>query len=150
MNKSVSESSLLQQGGSGLLTEEFIYCCYARILSSIIKTYRLYKQAGLSIKQRNKKKKYEQRSMLKKDNFIANTRWSMNFVLVKTSYNNNIRILTVIDETTSECIALEVDSSLTGKHVCAVLIKKQLFRGLSKEILTDNGSEFISNALSGW
>jgi len=41
---------------------------------------------------------------------------------------------------------LEVDSSITGRKVGAVLNRIAIFRGLPKEILTDNGPEFTSNA----
>jgi putative transposase len=74
----------------------------------------------------------------------------MDFVCDRTRSGGNIRILTLIDEATRECLALEVDSSLTGRNVAAVLNRVALFRGLPKEILTDNGSEFTGNALNAW
>lgn len=97
-----------------------------------------------------KKKKYEKRGVPQKVSFIPNTRWSMDFVSDKTRYKSNIRILTIIDETTRECLALEVDSSLTDRHVCSALNKIALFRDLPKEILSDNGAKFTSNVLSAW
>lgn len=74
----------------------------------------------------------------------------MDFVSDRTRSGSNIRILTVIYEVTRECLALETDSSLTGKRVTSVLNRIALFRGLPKEILTDNGSEFTSNVMSAW
>ena len=68
----------------------------------------------------------------------------------RTRYGGHIRIMTLIDEVTRECLALEVDNSISGKKVAAVLNRAALFRGLPKEILTDNGSEFTSNALNAW
>ena len=59
-------------------------------------------------------------------------------------------MLTVIDELTRECLALETDSSITGRKVTAVLIRLAIFRGMPKEILTDNGSEFTSNVMNAW
>lgn len=114
------------------------------------RTYRLYKEAGLTLKRRNKKKKYEKRGMPDRTSLLANSRWSMDFVSDRTRSGNHIRVLTVIDEATRECLALEVDSSLTGKRVAAVLNRIALFRSLPKEILTDNGSEFTGNALNAW
>jgi putative transposase len=61
-----------------------------------------------------------------------------------------IKVLTLIDEATRECLALEVDTSITGKRVTSILNKAAFFRGTPEEILTDNGSEFTSNALSEW
>ena len=114
------------------------------------KTYRLYKAAGLVLQKRSKKKKYEKRGMPERTAVEAIARWSMDFVSDRTRYGSNIRVLTVIDEVTRECLALEVDSSLTGRRVCMVLNKIALFRGLPKEILTDNGPEFTSNLLNAW
>lgn len=113
------------------------------------KTYRLYKVAGLALRKRSKKK-YEKRGMPERAATTANTRWSLDFVTDRARYGSNIRILTVIDEVTRECLALEVDSSLTGRRVTAVLNQIAIFRGFPKEILTDNGPEFTSNAMNIW
>ena len=114
------------------------------------RTYRLYKEAGLTLKGRNKKEKYEKRGMPDRASLLANSRWSMDFVSDCTLSGNHIRVLTVIDEATRECLALEVDSSITGRRVAIVLNRIALFRGLPKEILIDNGSEFTGNALNAW
>ena len=114
------------------------------------RTYRLYKAAGLALKKRSKKKYYEKRGMPERAITEANVRWSMDFVTDRTRYGSNIRVLTVIDEVTRECLALEVDSSITGRKVTAVLNRIAIFRGLPQEILTDNGSEFTSNVMNAW
>jgi putative transposase len=114
------------------------------------RTYRLYKAAGLALKKRSKKKNYEKRGMPDRAITEANMRWSMDFVSDKTRYGSNIRVLTVIDEVTRECLALEVDSSITGRKVVAVLNRIAIFRGMPQEILTDNGSEFTSNVMNAW
>jgi putative transposase len=114
------------------------------------RTYRLYKAAGLALKKRSKKKYYEKRGMPERAITEANIRWSMDFVTDRTRYGSNIRVLTVIDEVTRECLALEVDSSITGRKVTAVLNRIAVFRGLPQEIRTDNGSEFTSNVMNAW
>jgi len=114
------------------------------------RTYRLYKAAGLALKKRSKKKYYEKRGMPERAITEANARWSMDFVTDRTRYGSNIRVLTVIDEVTRECLALEVDSSMTGREVTAVLNRIAIFRGLPQEIITDNGSEFTSNVMNAW
>lgn len=114
------------------------------------RTYRLYKAAGLALKKRSKKKNYEKRGMPERAITEPNARWSMDFVSDKTRYGSNIRVLTVIDEVTRECLALETDSSITGRRVTAVLNMIAIFRGLPQEILTDNGSEFTSNVMNAW
>ena len=114
------------------------------------RTYQLYKEAGLVLQKRSKKKKYEKRRMPERTATTPNVRWSMDFVSDRTRGGANLRVLIVIDEVTRECLALEVDNSLTGRRVAAVLNRIALFRGLPKEILTDNGSEFTSNFMNAW
>jgi len=58
--------------------------------------------------------------------------------------------LVVLDEGTRECLATEVDSSLGGQRVVRVLNRIASERGYPKEILSDNGPEFASIALSQW
>lgn len=74
----------------------------------------------------------------------------MDFVSDITVTGRRFRIFALIDEVTRECIALEVDTSITGQHVTRYLNKAMLFRGRPKEILSDNGPEFTSNALNAW
>ncbi len=81
---------------------------------------------------------------------MPNVRWSMDFVSDKTSAGRKIRVFTLLDEVTRECLALEVDSSITGRAVGRFLDKAGLFHGYPKEILSDNGPEFTSNALNAW
>lgn len=74
----------------------------------------------------------------------------MDFVSDTTATGRKLRIFTLIDEVTRECIALEVDTSITGQQVSRYLNKAIMFTGKPKEILTDNGPEFTSNALNAW
>lgn len=114
------------------------------------RVYRLYKEAGLSLRRRKKKCPSEKRGRPQTAALAPNTRWSLDFVSDVTAHGQRFRVLTVIDETTRECLALEADTSLTGKRVVSVLNRIAFFRGLPKEILTDNGSEFTSVALTDW
>ena len=114
------------------------------------RVYQLYKDAGLELKRKSKKRRYEKRGTPERDIFEQNYRWSMDFVSDVTRTGKRFRVFTLIDEVTRECLALEVDSSITGQRVTNYLNKVALFKGLPKEILTDNGPEFISNALNTW
>ena len=99
------------------------------------KVYRLYKKAGLALKRKLKRKIYAKRGTPDRSHLLGpNDRWSMDFV----------------SDITVTCIALEVDTSITGQHVTRYLNKAMLFRGRPKEILSDNGPEFTSNALNAW
>lgn len=114
------------------------------------RVYRLYKEAGLALKRKRKKRRYEQRGKPERASSEPNSRWSMDFVSDVTRTGKRIKIFTLIDESTRECLSLEVDTSITGQRITSYLNKVALFRGLPKEILTDNGPEFTSNAMNAW
>ena len=60
------------------------------------------------------------------------------------------RALTIVDNFTRECPAIEVDSSLSGARVAAVLEHLKHIRGLPARIKVDSGPEFISRTLDAW
>ncbi|VWB24626.1 transposase [Burkholderia aenigmatica] len=59
-------------------------------------------------------------------------------------------MLTIVDNYTRECLAIEVDGSLRGEYVVAALTRLAHHRPLPRYIKADNGSEFISKALDKW
>ena len=61
--------------------------------------------------------------------------------------NRHVRVLTVVDSFSRECLALEVDHSLTGKHVPKVHERIELTCVLPEATTVDNGPEFVSRAL---
>ena len=80
----------------------------------------------------------------------ANERWSMDFVSDCVSTGKVIRMLTIVDECTRECPAIEVDTSLGGLRVRGVLDRIASERGLPEAIVVDNGPEFRGQALAAW
>lgn len=126
-----------------MLEREGIYMNHKR-------AYRLYKEAGLALKKKKKRRHFEKRGIPERTYIEPNSRWSMDFVSDATRTGKRFRVFTLIDEVTRECLALEVDSSITGQRVTSFLNKAALFRGLPIEILTDNGPEFTSNAMNAW
>ena len=60
------------------------------------------------------------------------------------------RLFNVVDDCTRECLAIEVDTSLGGHRVVAVLERLAVTRGLPNTIVLDNGPEFSGRALDGW
>ena len=117
---------------------------------NIKRTYRLYKEAGLVLKKKSRKRRYEKRGMPENPIRKANTRWAMDFVSDRTRTGTAFRVLVIMDVVTKECLALEADCSLGGKRVASVLNRIAMFRGCPGEILTDNGPEFQGNAMNEW
>src|SRR5690606_7940658 len=61
-----------------------------------------------------------------------------------------LKCLVILDEFTRECLALDVSRSIQGRHVLDTLSRLMAERGLPKHIRSDNGTEFIAAAVSGW
>ena len=62
------------------------------------------------------------------------------------------RILNVVDDFTRECLAIEVDTSLSGVRVIRVRRSRSSGAGcgLPRQIRSDNGPEFLSRAVDQW
>jgi putative transposase len=74
----------------------------------------------------------------------------MDFVSDCVSTGKVIRMLTLVDNCTRECPAIEVDTSLGGFRVRRVLDRIASERGLPEAIVLDNGPEFRGRALAAW
>jgi transposase InsO family protein len=61
-----------------------------------------------------------------------------------------LKWLSIIDECTRECLALEVNRSITAEKVIDVLAELFRIRGVPKHIRSDNGAEFIAKAIRRW
>ena len=69
----------------------------------------------------------------------------------KLSDGRSIRILTVVDQFTRECVWLEADRSMNGAKVVAALTRAITERGGAPQSITlDNGSEFTGRAMEAW
>ena len=76
--------------------------------------------------------------------------WSYDFVSDRLSNGKKIRMLTVIDEYTRECLTIRVDYQLKSDDVLDVLSTLFLTKGLPDYIRSDNGSEFTAHPLQKW
>ena len=73
--------------------------------------------------------------------------WAYDFVEDRTRDGRKIRMLTVIDEFTRECVAIEVKRRLGSQDVLAVLARLFVSRGVPDHIRSDNGPEFTAKAV---
>ncbi len=111
---------------------------------------RIYREEGLQVPMRKKRKAALWRGEKPKAAEHRNDRWSMDFMSDQLANGRMIRTLNIVDDHTRECLAIEVDSSLSGHRVCRALDRLVAERGHPKRILTDNGPEFTSRALDRW
>jgi putative transposase len=74
----------------------------------------------------------------------------MDFVSDCLATGQTVRILTIVDDFTRECLALESDTSISGLRVARVLGAITGQRGRPEAIVVDNGPEFRSRAMEAW
>jgi len=79
-----------------------------------------------------------------------NTVWSYDFVYDACANGQQLKCLTVVDEYTRECLAIDVSGAIRSSRVIDVLSKLICERGAPKYLRSDNGPEFVSKALLGW
>ena len=76
--------------------------------------------------------------------------WGTDFVADALFDGRRLRALTVVDNYTRECLAIEVGQSLKGEDVVRTLSRFAMVRGTPKTIKADNGSEFTSKSMDRW
>jgi putative transposase len=80
----------------------------------------------------------------------ANQVWAYDFVFDACANGQTLKCLTVVDEFTRECLAIEVGGSIRSGRVIEVLSRLVSVRGAPRYLRSDNGSEFISRAILRW
>jgi putative transposase len=112
--------------------------------------FRLYRQEQLAVRRRKRKRLARTARAPLVCPTTANQRWSMDFVSDTLADGRTFRALTIVDDCTRECPAIEVDTSLPGLRVTRVLDRLAELRGLPASLCTDNGPEFAGKALDAW
>jgi putative transposase len=108
---------------------------------------RLCVESGLELKRRIARKR---RGICK----VASVRaehadhiWAYDFVHDACRDGRQLKILTIVDEYTRECLAVEVEHRMTAGFVCRTLLRLFAERGRPMYVRSDNGPEFIAKAL---
>jgi putative transposase len=112
--------------------------------------YRLYTQEGLTVRRRKRRRRVPRGVPRLPAPTRINERWSLDFVLDVLDDGRRFRLLTVVDDFTRACLAIDVDTSIGGRRVAQVLQRLTETRGTPAKLVTDNGPEFISRALDAW
>lgn len=117
------------------------------------RVHRLWRLEGLKVVQKQRKR----RRLGTSDNGIVrraaahrNEVWSYDFVMDQTEDGRRLKLLPVLDEFTRECLEIEVARHLTAADVIKVLDRLFKERGAPKFIRSDNGPEFIADAIKQW
>ena len=111
--------------------------------------HRIYREAGLTIRRKKRKHCVRVGQPLRAWTG-ANQEWALDFVHDAVECGRKIRVLSVVDTYTRECLALEVDTSFASRRVTRVLDAIVAERGQPKAIRCDNGPELTSRHFLAW
>ncbi len=114
------------------------------------KLFRLYREERLGVRRRSGRKRALGTRAPMQVALRPNERWSLDFVSDQLTDGRRFRILTIVDDCTRENIALIADTSLSGLRVATELDRLVATRGKPRMIVSDNGTEFTSNAILSW
>jgi len=112
--------------------------------------FRIYSEERLQVPRRRRRRRAKGR--VEKINVPEKPRqrWSMDFVHDGTARGQRLRMLNIVDDFTRECVAIEVDTSISGERVTRVLDKVIEQFGKPESLLMDNGPEFTGKSLDQW
>ncbi len=108
---------------------------------------RIWREEGLRVPAKQPKRG---RLYLNDGSCWRNHVWSYDFVSDRLHNGKKIRMLTVIDEYTSKCLAIHVGSLLRADDVLDILSTLFITDGVPDYIRSDNGSEFTARDLREW
>lgn len=112
--------------------------------------YRLYKELGLTMKRKSKKRlPASERTSLHLPAH-PNETWSIDFMTDTLMTGRRFRTFNVLDDFNREALAIEVDVSLPGARISRVLDRIAEQRGYPSCVRCDNGPELRSGALQSW
>jgi putative transposase len=114
------------------------------------RVHRLYVEARLQIRRRRRKKVpvVDRQPLVKPA--AANDVWSADFVFDRTAEGRVLKCLTIVDDATTEAVAIIPARALGGPAVTRVLDRLGATRGLPRVLRTDNGPEFCGRVMLTW
>jgi putative transposase len=115
------------------------------------RVYRLYTEEGLTMRRKRPRRHVSARARSDRPAVEAvDQAWAMDFMRDTLSDGRAIRLLTVLDLYTRECLAIRVDFRFTGDRVVRVLEGLAAERRAPEAIRVDNGPEFRGRMLDLW
>ena len=114
------------------------------------RAHRLWRSAGLQVPRRRPRRRIATGRPRPLAPSRANEVWAYDFVYDACASNQTLKCLTVVDEYTRECLAIDVGSSIRSARVIEVLSKLVSVRGAPRYLRSDNGPEFVSRAILAW
>ncbi len=114
---------------------------------------RLWREADLKVPAKECKRRRigrsESNSSRRRAEYVNHV-WSYDFAMDSTDDGRRVKVMPVVDEYSRECLALEMERSITSEEVVATLERLFIERGVPEYSRSDNGPEYIAEALKRW
>ena len=117
---------------------------------SVDRAHRLWRSAGLQVPRKRPRKRVATGRPRPKTPSGVNQVWAIDFVFDTCADGRQLKCLTVLDEWTRECLAIDVAGGIRASRVVDVLARIVSVRGAPAHLRCDNGPEFVSKALVKW
>jgi putative transposase len=114
------------------------------------RAYRLWALAGLQVPRRRPRRRVASGRPRPRPPTGANQVWAYDFVFDACANGQKLKCLTIVDEYTRECLAIDVAGSIRTGRVIDVLTQLISRRGAPQVLRSDNGPEFVSKAILRW
>lgn len=130
----------------------YVYLRQKGVQASLNRIHRLWKQERLQVKKRSGKKGKTPHlpGVLPLVALYPRHVWSYDFIFDAARSGTKLKMLTIGDDFTRECLAIELATSLPSSKVVTVLARLFAQEGAPPFLRSDNGPEFIAHALKAW
>jgi putative transposase len=115
--------------------------------------WRLWKQEHLKVPQNKRKRRRLGTAENGCTRYVSGSKddvWALDFIFDTTADGRSLKWLSMVDEHTRECLALEVGRKMKAEDVIDVVVELVSIRGRPRHLRCDNGPEFIAKALRDW
>jgi putative transposase len=117
---------------------------------SVDRTHRLWRQAGLQVSRRRPRRRVAASRPRPLPATGAHHVWAYDFVFDTCANGQTLKCLTIIDEFTRECLAIDVAGGIRSGRVIEVLAQLVSVHGAPRHLRSDNGPEFVAGAILRW
>lgn len=114
------------------------------------RVHRLWRQEGFKVPRKQHKKRRignSSNGLLRHRPLHKNHVWAWDFIHDRDEQGRPLKWFVLVDEYTRECLALGVERGMTARDLIDVLAQVMLIRGVPGHIRSDNGPEFIAQAM---
>ena len=141
------------------LAQQYPRCGYRRIrvflrrrgfVLSPDRAHRIWRAAGLQVPRRRPRRRVGSGRPRPVAPTQANQVWAYDFVFDTCANGQPLKCLTIIDEYTRECLAIDVAGGIRSRRVIEVLAQLVTTHGAPAYLRSDNGPEFVSRAILEW